>query len=445
MAVYFVDSARADDTGSGLTWALAKKTIQAALTAASSGADVVVVKSTVDHTFAADTTLTTANSVSVIAATADDAATAYTPAVMGETNFIGNSATSYSIALAAGADDKVYLYGLTLRVASTTAKNITLGNTVGVQVAAENCLFWQSGTGTGTTIGSSTGTVGFYKACTFKFSAAGQGLVPSTGQGGVEFVNCIFSGTSLTNLITNSAGTIVFAGCDVSAMAGNLVGNITVGTQVQFVQCKLHASATVLATQSGNPTRASASALVLDSSSGDTHGLFGYYDALGSVISSTGTKLTAGAAGQSWQITTTANCSFVTPFVTPWISLYSAAASATTYKLELLRNNGTATTYSDAEVWGEFSVKDNSGFTNSDIFTDRQALVDWAAGTAGSTSGRTGTGTGNWTIGSSNNPASFIVDSGTTITQAEDGHIRARVAVGLASVSNLFLDPQIRT
>ena len=37
MARYFVDSAKSDDTGDGLTWANAKKTIQAALTAAASG------------------------------------------------------------------------------------------------------------------------------------------------------------------------------------------------------------------------------------------------------------------------------------------------------------------------------------------------------------------------------------------------------------------------
>lgn len=439
MTTYFVDSARADDTGDGLSWAAAKKTIQAALTAASSGTDIVVIKSTVDHLVSADTTWTTTNDVKIIAATADDTGTAYTPTVMGETNCIGHRTTSYSLTFNGGADDKVFMWGLTFRVAGATTKNINAcGNTTGLDVRAEQCLYWESGTGTGQIICATAGGTGSYTSCTFKFAAAGQ-TITTAGAGKTQFLNCTFSGTALTLLLQGSGGVNLFTGCDLSAMSGTLVGNLTVNSDTRFIQCKLHASATILAVQTGNPTAGSANVFVHDCSSGDTHGLFGYYDAFGSAVSDTGVYFTSGAAGQAWLITTSANASVSHPFTTPWIDLYHTGTSAITPYFEILRNNDSTTAYDNDEVWAEFLAKTTTGSTLSTLYSDKMAVGGSPAAQAN------GAGTGSWT-GETGLCWSGKVDSGSALTPAESGHIRGRVCVGLASIAGkLLVNPQILT
>jgi hypothetical protein len=368
---------------------------------------------------------------------------------MGTGTYLGASgATSYSLTLAGAF--RIYFYGITFRNSGSSNTNISLNTSDGGHFEFESCYFWlgTSNASPRITFGSGSAGANTYshlKICTIRFGNVTQAL---TFSGHVEMQGGGVSsaGSAPTNLLqaANNTQENNFFGVDLSAVVGTLVAsNASSAAKVSFVQCRLGAGVTPMAVQTP-ANKSSAKVYIIDCSAGDTHGLFGYHDALGSIVSSTGTYLTAGAAGQSWQITTTANCSFGTPFVTPWINLYSASASAATYKLELLRNNGTATAYTDAQVWGEFSVKDNSGFTNSDVFSDRQSLAAWAAGTSG-TAQAAGVGTGSWTIASSNSPASFVVDSGSAITQAENGDIRARVVVGEPSVSSLFLDLKIRT
>jgi hypothetical protein len=127
---------------------------------------------------------------------------------------------------------------------------------------------------------------------------------------------------------------------------------------------------------------------VWDCSSGDVHGLFGYYDALGSVVSDTGIYYSAApdsvqdgatAKKQSWKITTTANCSATAPFVTPWIPFYNSATSAITPYIECLRD-GNATAWTSAEVYAEFSVKTTAGSTKANFSTDWAGFL--AAGSA---------------------------------------------------------------
>ncbi len=432
------------------TWAKAATTLATAITGSAADDVFVIDAASPGADISANTTWTFLGNASVIASTNSGTST-ITPTIMGTSAYIGaGGATSYALTFAGAF--KVYFYGVTFRISGTTNVSMSFGNSDGAHYVFDNCYFWQGTTSSSGRIsfGASSGGSNSYtetKNCVYRFGATAQGI---TASGHLDVLSGTVDVTSATptSLFLNANNTqfVDIFGVDFSNLgSNNLVGSQSgSATTFRFSQCRFGSGYSAMATQTP-ANKASAKVWIFDCSSGDEHGLLGYHDAFGSIVSNTGTYLTAGAAAQSWQITTTANCGFNTPFVTPWISLYSAAATATTYKLELLRNNGTATAYSDSEVWGEFSVKDNSGFTNSDIFTDRQSLTDWAAGTAGSTSGRTGVGTGSWTISSSSSPASFIVDSGSTITQAENGHIRARVVVGQASISSLFLDPQIRT
>lgn len=448
MANRFVSST-GSNTSPYDTWAKAATNLATAITGSAAGDVFVIDAAAPGADVAADTTWTFLGNASVIASTNSGTST-ITPTTMGTAAWLGASGgTSYSVSVAGAF--RIYFYGITLRISGSTSKGLTIGLSSDSHLELENCYLWL-GTTQSTQIialgATATGsqTYSKYTNCTFRFAATGQSM---RSAGMVEFENCSIAaaGSVPTTLFTTAGnGAVVrVQASDLSNVTGTLVGSQgTTPVRFEFIQCKLGAAVTMMATQTP-ANKSSAQVFVSDCSDGDNHGLFGYYDAFGSVVSNTGTYLTAGAAAQSWQITTTANCSFGTPFVTPWIDLYNTGTSAVTPELELLRNNGTATTYTDAEVWGEFAVKTTASSTQSSLYTDRQALVDWAAGTAGSTAGRTGVGTGSWTIGASNSPQSFIVDSGAAVTPAENGAIRARVAVGLASVSNLFLDPQIRT
>jgi hypothetical protein len=123
------------------------------------------------------------------------------------------------------------------------------------------------------------------------------------------------------------------------------------------------------------------------------------------------------------------------------VSFYNTGTSGITPRFEILRD-GSATAYTDAQVWGEFSAKVTSGSTQATFYNDRQALADWAAGTTASDQAA-GAGLGSWT-GESGTAWSGKVDSGSTITPAENGHIRGRVVVGVAS-STFYVNPQIET
>jgi hypothetical protein len=177
------------------------------------------------------------------------------------------------------------------------------------------------------------------------------------------------------------------------------------------------------------------------------HGIFGYYDALGSVVSDTGIYYStapdsvqdgATAKKQSWKITTTANCSAMAPFITPWIPYYNSATSAITPYIECLRD-GNATAWTSAEVWAEFGVKTTTGGTQASFPTD------WAGIAASGSAQADGAGLGSWT-GEAGTAKSFKCDSGSSVTPAEVGDISGRICVAVASISGtLYVDPQVRT
>jgi hypothetical protein len=190
----------------------------------------------------------------------------------------------------------------------------------------------------------------------------------------------------------------------------------------------------MLATQT-HLNRSSAECYVFDCASGDTHGLFGYANTMGSVVSDTGIFFTSGAAAQSWKIVTTANCSFYTPFETPWFGYYNTVTTSITPYVEILRD-GSTTAYQDDEVWLDVMAKTTSGSTQSSLTTDRMTLLGTPANHAA------GAGLGSWTGESGTAWSGKLVMA--SLTPAEAGHIQARIVVGEPSVT-VYVDPQIRT
>lgn len=440
MATYFVASS-GSNTSPYDTWAKAATSVQTALTAANSGSDIVVIQKdavpTGDAEAAGNVTYTTANSVTVISAT-NDGGSAYTYSAMGASYWLGNSTTARNIVFDGGADDRVLLAGLTFRTASTGVLRLANG-AAGVQIIGHDIYLWNGGAAN-IHLGINYAHVNLVNP-TFRFGASGAGISVN-GAVEIEGGSVSSDGTAPTALVSgvSSAGDadLRWIGGDLSYVTGSLMANVSNYAEIIFDRCKLGSGVTTMTAQTSNPTRASAHVWLLDCSSGDTHGIFEYHNALGSLTRDTGIYYTGGAPGNlSWKIVTTANASATHPFLTPWIAQYTAGGgSAITPRIEILRD-GSATAYTDAEVWGEFMAKVTSTSVIATRYSD--GVLPWVAGT----NQATGAGTSAWT-GEGGTAWSGKVDSGTSLTVAEDGDLSGRVAVAVASAT-LYVHPDILT
>ena len=444
MATYFVANS-GSNTAPYDTWAKAATSLQTALTAASTNGDVVAIDyadvPSGDNELAADTTYTFAANVALVASTNSGTST-ITPTPMGTAEWIGNSTGNRFISIAGAF--RLYFYGITFRLAGSATELLTLAVTDGQHCEYEECYLWQGNTGAASHIRVGIGDAQVFvklKNTTVRFGNTAQSVFVS-GRLQVEGSSVSSTGSAPGNFISfavqDSAGsTAEFLGCDLSHCgSGNLVGDsTTAAATAKFSQCKLGSGYVMLATQT-NLNRSSAEVYVFDCASGDTHGLFGYANAMGSVVSDTGIYLAGGAAAQSWKIVTTANCSFYTPFETPWFGYYNTGTSAITPYVEILRD-GSATAYQDDEVWMDIAAKVTTTSTIATLYSDRMTLLGTAANQDA------GAGLGSWT-GESGTAWSGKLALGSSITPAENGHIQARIVVGEPSIT-VYADPQIRT
>lgn len=437
MTTYYVSAT--GNNAAGTSWATAKTTLAGAIALATASGDVILVDKdhTGDNALASDTTWTILNNISIICV---DKNSSDALATMGETAWLGSSSASIAMTFAGAYSCR--LHGLTLRNGGSTNKSITVCNSDGAHFELSNVMLWL-----GTTSGSATIYIGLtVVANTFvyadgiivRFGAAGQALSLFTG---TEFRHMTVSpsGVAPTKLFSSLRGGIVrLLDCDLSHCGANtLIGQHSAGqpSQYELTRCKLGANYVALDSQSP-ANRGAASVMLRDCSSGDTHGIMHYADAFGSVVSDAGIYYTTGAAAQSWKVTTTANCSHATPFVTPWIAAYHSGVSSITPSLEILRD-GSATAYQDDEVWSEWSAKVTSGTVLGTSYSDGMPLLGTPANQAA------GAGTGAWT-GENATAWSGKCDSGAAFTPAETGEILARLVVGEPSIT-VYLDPQIRT
>lgn len=446
MATYFV--ANGGSGSAPTTWSGAYGTLAAALAAATTNGDIVVIQynsvPSADAELSADTTFTISANISIISAS-NDGGSAYTPTPMGTANWIGNSTTNRAIIIA-GSDTTTYIYGITLRTSGSTTDNISLTNSQGQTAIYDNCYIWCGNTNTGAVInlGGSSATVLRCINTTFRFGNTSQNIVPTNGN--AYFIGCSIStsGSSpgiLIDSTSTSGASLEFNGCDLSFVTGALVGDIPAAVDIVFDRCKLGNGVTVLSSQVSNPTLASPQVWISDSAFGDVHMVMGYYNALGSVVSDTGIYFTSNNTDNtSWKITTTSLATNKQPFYTPYIDLYYTGTSAITPYLEVLRD-GSTTAYKDSEIWAEFSGKTTSGQPQSTMYSDISSVYNYV--TNGGSNQATGAGAGNWT-GESGTIWSGKLDSGSSFTPAEVGNIRVRIGVTVNTSSTpLYVHPEI--
>lgn len=425
-------------SGNTVNWTFATIYLDYALKAANSSNDVVLVQYTSREELTATYTYSLENHVSIISVDKDNL---NTPTPMGTANWIGSSSAIAGVGFTGSF--RGYFYGLTLRAAGGSFRSISFGSN-GADYLIDSCYLWQGNSGTAPTFlfgVTGTGTRNFNCRVintTFYFQNRSDQKIQLNNVG-IEFNSCTITGTGTKPSVLLDTGEnatyVNFIGCDLSYITGTLVTDL-VGNPalVRMSQCKLGAGVTVLATQS-NISRATQVHL-FDCSSGDNHGLIGYYDMFGSCVSDTGIYYTSGAAQQSWKIVTTANCSYYNPFISPFIDYYNTGTAAVTPYLEILRDGSTAA-YQNDEVWAEYFVKITSGSVATTPYSDRMPLLSTPANQSA------GIGIAAWT-GKQATAWSGKIDSGSAVTPAESGHIRGRVVVGEPSIT-VYVDPQIRT
>lgn len=458
MADYFVASG-GSNTAPYDTWAKAATSLATALAAATVTADRVVIQyngvPSGDAEVAADTTYTFAAAISLIASTNSGTST-ITPTAMGTANWIGNSTTNRTVTF--NGAFKVFIYGITVRTAGSTADTINIGSTTSVDGAhyeLENVYLWQGNSNSAQVISLGHGggnDINGYIAlrdCTFRFGATGQAI---NLRSNADMINCTVSsdGSAPTGLFvrnsTDNSGCVLRAiGCDFSFVgSGNLVKDHTsCGADYFIDRCRLGSGMTILASQTVT-NKGSARVFISDCANGDVHSAFEYHDAFGSLTVSTAiyqndAALSDGTTSSdySWKIVTTANCSTWTPFVSPWIDAFNDdVATAITPYFEILRD-GSATAYQDDEVWGEWAYKGTSGNPIATLVNDRMAVAGAAANQAASALGAS-----DWT--GENATAWFgKLAPGSSFTPAEIGDVSARVYVGLASAT-VYVTPVIQ-
>lgn len=447
MATYFCASG-GSNTAPYDTWAKAATSLATALAAATSAGDVVVIQynavPTTDSTLSVDTSYTFAANIFLLAAS-NDGGSSYTPTAMdGTTNFIGSSSGGGHITLL-GSDKQPLVYGIAFRNAGSVNKDFRLAASSGFSPTFDSCYFYLGTTGVGfICLSTSFETYTRFNHCTFRTGNGASMLTAATSQ----LTKCTLSssGTQPTqgifNSYTSTRGRVECVGCDFSFVTGTVVPNSGANLVATFDRCIFGSGATLLASQTTNPTLASADAFYSDCLVGTTR-IWGHYNALGSAVRETGIYYTGGAAGsESWKVVTTANATKTSPYVSPWVDWHNTGTSAITPRFEIARD-GSTTAYTDAQVWAEFSWKSTSSSPlASGLQSDWQGLAAAAAGTAG-TNQATGAGAGSWT-GLSGTAWSGKLDSGASITPTESGVLRGRIVVGGASTT-LYVDPVIRT
>ena len=359
-----------------------------------------------------------------------------------------NASGSYNCSVVGGKN--AYLYGLTFRSGGGNSNGaINIIGSDGAHYELERCCLWQSSTANnlGMILGASANSYNFYlklKNTQLLFGNSTQVVTMNALALRAEGLSISASG-SIPNVLFRSinvasSGYVSMEACDLSLITGTLVGPHDGGIkEYRFTNCKLGSGVTVLGGQTP-ANKGSAVAWLFDCAAGDEHYHIGYYDAFGALTVDTGIYADDGAQYDgtnrcSWKIVTTGNCSFYTPFVTPWFDVYHDGTSAVTPSIEILRD-GSTTAYQDDEVWGEWAYKGTSGSTQTTMIDDRKALPASAANQAA------GVGTGNWT-GESGSAWSGKLQPSGAITPAEIGHIRGRVCVGEPSIT-VYVDPQTR-
>lgn len=442
MADIYLRSTTGSDGNSGLTsWANAKATLQAALTAAGAGGTVYVSQA---HNETAPSGLFVVTSPGTflspvrVMCVNDSAAPPTAPstgAAVGGSNGWGMelNGVAYYQGMRFIADRSALNFGATVAVASA----------VGSQIVLENCILevQSAGASSGFVVG---GVAAFsphryaeFRDVTLKFNAVGGRLTancPMRWQGGSvdpagasPTVLLGFGGTS-----DGTGGTVDIVAVNLSHL-GSGKSLVDIGSspwgRALFRDCSIGSGVSL--TTGSRSHLAGPVAKMINCDSADTTTRMQLAPVGGNIYSDTAVTVPGGPP-VSWRMVSNANVreAFL-PLVTDWMSVWNeAVGSPVTLTVEIVHDSATALT--DAQVWLEVEYLGTAGSTRGTLLSDRRSsLVATAVNQPSDTT--TWSGTSGF---ANENKQKLEV----TFTPARVGFVNARVYLAAAS-KTIYVNP----
>lgn len=439
MTTYYVDS-NAAGANDGSSWTNAFTDDTSAYTAANVDGDIIMIDQNHKRTGAVGT-ITFAANVRVIVVDKTDNSYAIMDGVNG---YIGDPAGAGTLVVGGG---KSCLISGIYFTAGAPASSVTVDLSAGADQSTvfEDCKFKLYGASTYISLGPTTSSrlayVGFRRV-EFNTSAGGQGF--NFGSCRAEFDEITLTGSTPPSPLFKGFGRgspvdVYCRNSDLSAVTGTLVdGSPGVPAVVRFENCSFANAVTVASTFT--PTNLAATEVFTTNCAyGDVHYQFTHHNALGETVVVDSIYANDGAAYDgtnkcSWKITTTAYASIMTPYISRDFEAYQAAGSVTP-SIEILRS-GSATAYTNRQVWGEWSYQGNTGTPQGTAVDNKALVIDTPSNVPA------GIGTANWT-GEDATSWSGKLQPASAITVAEIGTIRARVYCTEPSTT-FYVDPTVR-
>ena len=449
---YYVNYARADDTGDGLSWAAAKRTFGAARALVAAG-ETIYVDSTHAEPLGASTTYTfpsTGTPVFVVSATNGTT----TPAAGAEIYTNGN----YYLYI----NGMVSMYGMKLR-SGTTGYQDTTAISLAYSAAADDFQFYDKCTfdlrgGTA----SSLFRMGYYalrssqsalglRNCTLVLN--GVNATIRTMLSRITIENLILSGTAPTSLFALfEMANVRVSSSDLSA-ATNLVNAAYDDVQAigYFSNCKLPTNV-ITGTPFGLGSvivEAAGCSIGAD----DDSWRYWWYGPEGNVLATSSVYLTTGGASTSnhagdavpYSLMMTPVATIVTkgsPLYTPWISVRNTLTGSKTISIKAADTEAAVLT--DAELWLEVEYLGGAATANSaqsqletsapvtaDASSISRNFMDAGSNLTDTAEAWTGiTETGTYTLSK-------------TVTIDEPGYLRVRVGLGKTTTGPVYVNPKI--
>ena len=447
---YYVKS-DGNDANTGLSWAQAFLTMDKLIgTGAALGAGEVAYVREATYTIGTNQTWTIPTGA--IIQVSDAADTAEPPSILGDKATIGMATAGLTLVINGTGVMSGFIFNVGTSTAS--ASTITCAQTSGNRLEFKNCEFNIKGVNTTSTYiafgnaSDAAGTSVRTNGCIVTFNGAAQHI---RLEGEWRTIGDVFalSGTIPSTLVKFYGASqdvrmwnANLAGCGTStffnAVAADLSGI------VRMYNCKLPtgSSYTMLGTTSIYPEL-----FAWRCAGSDLSYLLHHYSYYGStVVSSTVYLTTLGATYDgvnrySFLVSSTANATKAVPYRSPWFNVYkpSTTGSITPY-VESLRS-GSTTKYKDGEVYSSWSYEGTAGFPLGIHVDDRSANIalDGADQAASSLTAA------DWTGEDVTNNAFMKLGTTAAINVQYSGHLSFRVCIAKASVTDLYIDPRVRT
>jgi hypothetical protein len=426
------------------TWAKAATALLTA-TALMGAGDTTYVDSTQAEALAATTTYTiagTAAAPAMIICTSDLVNMPPLTRTTGATFTEGSGAWSVVIA------GTFYMYGCSFAAGvSASVANVNVGQTAGNYQVFESCgLQMKSTAAAGLFHMSNPGARVKTINCTITLPNLANAQIQVGGEWVDEGSTVLPTTTQPTNVFgagSASTGNIFLQGTDLSAFTNALFGDNTTQTSTAILtRCKLASGVAIISSLS---TGASKNVYLFDCAYGNIQYAFAHYNYFGNTVAQVSIYENEQAGGDGafydlakdpigWTVTGV-NGTWATPYVSPWIDMYTEDNTAITPRFEIARD-GSTTAWNNDQVWSEWSYKGTAAVVTATLDqSDR-----WIGVGATAAQGNSSKVIGNWT-GLSATYKLMVLQPSAAITPAVIGDMRGRVCV--AGANTVYVNPKI--